>query len=145
MTPTLFMETTRIAESRTVSEIEGILAENKADSILKEYEAGAIKAVSFKIPVNGQLIPFHLPCRWKELETLFRKSGKRPKSDDTFETWSRRVAWRQILRWVEAQFALVQTGMVKTEEVFLPYMQYKTGETVYERLADSKFRLENKS
>jgi hypothetical protein len=42
------------------------------------------------------------------------------------------VAWRQILRWVQAQMALVETKMVKVEEVFLPYIQGPGGQTVYE-------------
>lgn len=138
---TLFMETTRISAERTVAEIQGILGRHGADSILLEYESCQVSAVAFRFKVEGHNIPFRLPCRWPELETLLRGSGKRPKSDDTFETWARRVAWRQILRWVEAQFALVETNMVKVQEVFLPYMQSRDGKTLYERIEGSKFQM----
>lgn len=129
---TIFMETTRIAAERTVSEIQQILAKHGASSILLDYEAMHVSAVSFKYDVTGNKIPFCLPCRWQAMETALRKSGKRPRYDDTFETWARRVAWRQILRWVEAQMALVDTNMVKVQEVFFPYIQSATGKTLYE-------------
>ena len=31
-------------------------------------------------------------------------------------------AWRIILRWTQAQMALIETGMVSAAEVFHPYM-----------------------
>lgn len=52
---------------------------------------------------------------------LKRTRKKRRFSADDWHEWSRRVAWRQILRWVEAQLALIETGMAKAQEVFLPY------------------------
>ena len=91
-----------------------------------------VSAVSFKCKVGDFDIPFRLPCRWKVMETTLRQSGKRPRYDDSYEAWARRVAWRQVLRWVEAQLALVETNMVKIQEVFFPYIQTKSGHTVYE-------------
>ena len=32
-----------------------------------------------------------------------------------------RTAWRQVLRWVEAQMAMIEAGMTQTHEVFMPY------------------------
>lgn len=32
-----------------------------------------------------------------------------------------RTAWRQVLRWVEAQLSMIEIGMVQTHEVFQPY------------------------
>jgi len=34
---------------------------------------------------------------------------------------SRRVGWRIIRQWLEAQLAIVETQMVTIEQVFLPY------------------------
>jgi hypothetical protein len=131
---TMFMETTRINAERTVGEIHDVLRRHGANAILNEYEVANVSAVSFKTLVGGQEVAFRLPARWKELETYLRGTGKKPKHPDTYETWARRVAWRQILRWVEAQFALVETGMVKIQEVFLPYAQTESGETLFERI-----------
>lgn len=103
-----------------------------AKSILIEYDGAKLSALSFQYMVAANAIPFRLPCRWQALETVLRKSGKRPRSDDTFEGWARRVAWRQILRWIEAQMALVETSMVKIQEVFFPYICTQSGQTLYE-------------
>lgn len=137
---TLFMETTRIKSERTVSEIHDALRRHGATAILNEYEAMNVSAVSFKVMVGGSEVAFRLPARWKELETVLRGLGRRPQSGDTFETWARRVAWRQILRWVEAQFAMVETGMVKVQEVFLPYAQTPSGETIFEQIESRGFK-----
>lgn len=136
---TLYMETTRIDAERTVSEIQQILSKYGASAILVEFESCKVSAISFKHQIGDQQIPFRLPCRWQMMENTLRQSGKRPRYDDTFETWARRVAWRQILRWVEAQLALVETSMVKIEEVFFPYIQTSSGKTIYEIQEQKKF------
>ena len=63
------------------------------------------------------------------------------KQDDD-EIQAKRVSWRQILRWVEAQLALTYTNMVKVEEVFLPYIQVNVeGQTLFEKLENNKFKM----
>ena len=54
-----------------------------------------------------------------------------------------RVAWRNILDWVEAQMALLEIEMAKIEEIFLPYMVNSTGETFFERMEQRGFLLES--
>ena len=66
----------------------------------------------------------------------------RRKKNDTYPAWAKRVAWRQILRWVQAQLAMIDTGMVKSEEVFLPYAMVNASDgqkTMYEAMAERKF------
>ena len=145
MRETMFMETTRIAPERTVNEIQQVLARYGANAILLEYEAMAVSAVSFKYRVDGgPEIPFRLPCRWREVETILRKSGKRPQRDDTFEKWARRVAWRIVFRWVEAQMAFVESRQVKVHEVFFAYIKTPTGQTLFEAQEKRGFALEYK-
>lgn len=136
---TLFMETTEITPEKTIGEIETVLIQYGANAVLKEYDAGTIEAVSFRVRVGAQDIPFRLPCRWKAIATVFekRKAGKwnytlSAETKRAYADKARRVAWRQILRWVQAQMALVETDMVKVEEVFFPYIQSKGGQTLYE-------------
>lgn len=50
-----------------------------------------------------------------------------------------RVGWRILKDWIEAQLALIETGMVTIEQVFLPYVQNDKGQTLYEAIADKKF------
>lgn len=148
---TLFMETTQIAPEKTIAEIQELLVKNKATSIMMEFENGKVSSVCFRIMVNTQLIPFRLPCRHSTIQkTLAERTrpykqawqnSQREEILSKFEDQARRVAWRQILRWVQAQLALVETGMVKIQEVFLPYVQIESGETIFERLDSMGYKM----
>ena len=146
----LFMETTKISASQTVGEIQKLLGEYGASAIRTDYEQGEVIAVSFTISINGNQIPFRLPCRWEAIKTIFESRRKRqygrgrPAGDLTGQ--AKRVAWRQILRWVEAQLALTETKMAKLHEVFMPYLIVDKGQTIFERLESQnwKFQLEHK-
>ena len=50
-----------------------------------------------------------------------------------------RTAWRIVKEWVAAQMALIETGMVEMEEVFLPYM-LSGDRTVYQVLSEGNFK-----
>ena len=52
---------------------------------------------------------------------------------------ARNVCWRILRAWIEAQTALIQIGLVKVEQVFLPYAQSASGETLYENLRERHF------
>lgn len=148
---TIFMETTKIEPSQTVGEIQRILGEYGASAIRTDYDNGEVAAVSFTIKIDdGDPIAFRLPCRWQAIEEAFksrrkRRSGRgRPLGE--LSTQSKRVAWRQILRWVEAQLALTQTNMAKLHEVFMPYLIMDKGQTLFEKMESQnwKFQLEHK-
>lgn len=138
------METTEISPDRTIGEIEAVLIENGCNAVLKEYTNGVVEAVSFRIKTAGGDVPFRLPCRYNAIEEYFHKRASRYASEREVQSRkdkARRVAWRQILRWVEAQCALVKTEMVKMEEVFFPYIQSKSGHTLYELHAKNLMQL----
>jgi hypothetical protein len=44
---------------------------------------------------------------------------------------------------VQAQIALLEIGMAKMEEVFLPYMLDREGRTLFERMEQRGFLLES--
>jgi hypothetical protein len=52
-----------------------------------------------------------------------------------------RLAWRNILDWVQAQMALLDIGMAKMEEVFLPYVINREGKTLFEYYEHRGFQL----
>lgn len=150
MKQTLFMETTQVPPEKTAGEIMGVLVKANARQIAVEYDAERkLSGMSFVIVINGNPLPFRLPAR---IEPVFRAlNDRRPK-----ESWYRgnreekaevdrqqaeRVAWRQLLRWVQAQLAMIETGMVASEEVFLPYLQNENGQTVYQLFAETKFKM----
>ncbi len=147
----LYMETTKIEASQTVGEIQRLLGKYGCSAIMTEYDLGEVSGVAFKINLEGNEIPFRLPCRWESIYNTLnsRRKGKiknnrgRLYSNDDMSQ-AKRVAWRQILRWVEAQLALVETNMVKMQEVFMPYIQVGIkGQTLYQQLENKKFKMLN--
>lgn len=135
--------TTVIAVDKTVGEIYAILARAKANAIMSEYDgAGNIVAIAFKAQSQFGLMAFRLPANIQAAAQVMNQQVRnhqipRKYFNDTAQ--ARRVAWRIIRQWVEAQMALVQLGMAKMEEVFLPYAQNAQGRTVFETLQESKF------
>lgn len=122
----LFMESTEVPDTKTVAEIQDLLARRGASSVMVEYENGQVESLMFQFTVNEQSIPFRLPCRHESVTNILTRHGKKVRKNDTMDRMSRRIAWRQILRWVQAQLALIETGMVNAQEVFLPYAIVRT-------------------
>jgi hypothetical protein len=118
--------------------------------------------LSFALKVNDQLIGFRLPCDWKPVyqvlqeqfpikplrnypgygeEKIRAEKDYQDKKESEMRLQSVRTAWRIVKDWTEAQCALIETRMVKTEQVFLPYMVVKSGQTLFEQMVDTQFRL----
>ena len=140
-----YLKTTTIPTMKTIGEIQIFLTDAGADAIQIENDSTTRepKAMSFLYEVNGRKIPFRLPARVEPVyEKLHRERSIRTRSkyeEQDYEQ-ARRVAWRQILYWVKAQFALIDTGMVEAAEVFLPYAQVGIDETFYQKLKAGKFK-----
>lgn len=138
--------TTTVDAFKTVSEIEYILMRHKAKSIMKNYDGESITGLSFLIDTGMQQIPVRLPVKIDEcLEVLKKEKIENPRKQikDTRQQ-AERVAWRILKDWVEAQMALLDIEMVRFEEIFLPYIETNTGQTVYERLEAQQFLLEGR-
>lgn len=125
--------TTKIDVEKTIGEIQRELGKHQAQSIKTDYDEGLIVALSFLMDVGGRKIGFKLPCDWRPVLEILKNDRKVSRSLCTQEQ-AVRVAWRIIKDWVEAQMALVDTAMVRTEEVFMPYMVMKDGQTLAEKM-----------
>lgn len=135
--------TTKIPVEKTIGEIEKILAQNGAKKILKDYDgAGNIEVISFMVCVGKIDIPFKLPIdlkAWVSLINLAVDERKLPKRIRHDADQARRVGWRVIKEWVDAQMALVQTKTVTIDQVFLPYAyDISTDETLYQKFVENK-------
>ena len=134
----VFMGTTVIPVHRTISEVQQILIQAGAQAITTIHEKNKIAGMSFSIPCINDDLPiirtYTLPIRTGKLLAIIQGHRKRGASSkleqDTIQ--AERIAWRQILRWLEAQFALIETGMSEPGEVFLPYQTQYDGRTVYQ-------------
>jgi len=151
--------TTKIAVETTISEIEKLLSESGANKILKEYDNdGRISAISFIINTEKGELPFKLPMNVKAvMQTINNQTGEYrrqksrsggygqrvrvvPQSMYNDYDQARRVGWRIIRDWLEAQLALFFLQMVKIEEIFLPYMyNKKEGKTMFQMLEEKGF------
>jgi predicted SAM-dependent methyltransferase len=135
--------TTTIEALKTANEVSSILVDHGAKSILTEYKGSEVVALSFEIlTAHGTLgirLPVDADATLRVLEKQWRQ-GKVPRRFVNREQ-AVRIAWRIIKDWVEAQMAIIDTEMVKMEEVFLPYMIMPTGKTLYEVIEEKKFYL----
>ena len=112
-----------------------MLSKARATAILTEYnkEEGYVSAIAFRILLNNQPVEFRLPCDWKPVLTLLERDPKVPRRLVN-QSQAVRVAWRIVRNWVEAQLAIIETRMVKTEQVFLPYAIMPDNKTLYEHV-----------
>ncbi len=140
----LYMETTKIPAEKTAQEIHALLVEAGARQVLTEYnEKREITGIHFIMAVNNQQIPFKMPVRTDALFMYFKKKAAqgsyRNRGQDVILDKAKRVAWRQLLRWIEAQLAFIDSGMAETAEVFMPYVQVAPNETLYQRAVAQGF------
>lgn len=142
---TLFMETTEIDPQRTAGEIVSELVNAGASSVNMDYEKCCISGLRWVMRVSGNDVLFDMPAR---IEPVFKLLNGRRKSSydkttnaDKDREQAARVAWRQLLRWVQAQNAMIATGMVQAAEVYLAYMVNPgTGTTLFEHMMDTQFK-----
>jgi hypothetical protein len=121
--------------------IQKTLATHKAKQITQEFgDDGRVHALTFSLEINGRGHMFHLPARVDNVERLLY--GKKDLTE-TQKQQAYKTAWANIRDWISAQMALLDTGMVKPEEIFLPYMQDREGVTLFERMEQRGFLLGN--
>ena len=130
---TIYMETTKIPVTKTCAEIEELLIKHGIKRIWKDILNGQIEGIAFQMEIKGQPVAFKLPFRWKAIKAL-AEEGKTGYKATAEEEQARRIAARVVLRWIEAQIALVEMEMAAMEEVFLPYVLNSNGLTLYEAL-----------
>jgi hypothetical protein len=131
--------TTSISAQKTVAEIQSILQKSKASSVLTEYDPeGVLSAVSFRINLAHGLLSFRLPANIESVYKVLVKDGRVPRSLRTKEQASK-VAWRIVKDWLAAQLAFIESQQAEFEQVFLPYAQNQSGQTVFEAYREKKF------
>ena len=133
--------TTTVSVEKTVSEIQQRLVKHKAQAVLSEYDdEGILTHVSFRLMTAYGVISFRLPANIQGVHKALQGDPKVSKKHKTYEH-AARVAWRICKDWIEAQLAIVAVEMADMVEVFLPYAQTDTGDTVYESLKNRGFQM----
>ena len=136
--------TTKISVESSINEIRAILVAAGATAIMDEYDgARNITALSFKAPTQFGVVAFRLPIDVAAATLVLNKQAtmrKIPKRYLNDTEQARRIGWRIMKDWLLAQLAIIEMGMVKLEQIFLPYAQNAHGETVYEYMAGTRFK-----
>lgn len=136
--------TTSVPVSRTVAQVQAILVEHGARAVMMEYDdRGRITALAFNIKMPNGDLPIRLPIdAAATLRVLQRQADNREiPARYAKEEHAYRVAWRIIKDWVEAQISLLETEMVRLEQIFLPYVITPGGQTVYQVMVEKHFLL----
>ena len=139
MTTKLLNFTTKVDADKSVAEILSILAAHDAYQIQVLYQNRMPSGITFGLTApNGQTLGFRLPANITAIHQKLVKT--QPPRFATFEH-AGRVAWRILKDWTEAQMALIETGMVRPEEVFLPYLLTDGEHTLFEVMEKKLFTL----
>lgn len=128
--------TTSVPVEKSIMQIQQILVKHGAKKIVTDYSGALPIAVTFCLEVNGQLVAFNLPANFAGVLNAMRKDKKITRAACN-EDQARRVAWRIVKDWVEAQLAIVEANLAELAEVFLPYAVTKNGTTLYREIANN--------
>lgn len=118
-----------------------ILAAKGALAIQIEYDNGEPSAMSFKIKHEEQEIPFKLPCNWRGVLKALEKNVTYRTRVHPDAAQAKRVSWRILKDYVEAQMAIVESNQAEMAEVFMGYAITAGGVTLFQRMMQDPSRL----
>lgn len=134
--------TTSIAASKTVGEMQALLARHGASRIAVDYDGGAPCALSFLLDTPHGPRHFTLPVDVDAMHRLLQRQDREgklrsgSKATRSSREQAERVAWRVMKDWLAAQLALVETEMAGLDQVMLPYLHVDGDRTLYAAYKD---------
>lgn len=130
--------TTKVNVYTTLGEIQGQLVAHGAKKIVQDYDDdGHIAALSFLIDTPAGPRGIRLPANVDAVHAVLTRQKVKCDRDQ-----AERVAWRIVKDWVEAQMAILESEMVQMDEIFLPYMVDKSGQTLFQAYRNNQLMLE---
>ena len=137
---------TKIPALTTAAEVQRMLAKHGARKVMLDYgDGGEPESLTFQVLRGEEPLAFRVPVRpdlvLKVLQRQHAKGLLKSHMPRPTQEHAGRVAWRIIKDWVEAQMAILETEMVTMEEVFLPYLVDRKGQTLYQLMTDHGFYL----
>lgn len=133
--------TTRIASSKTLGEMQEMLAKAGAQRIAVDYEDGGPSGLTFALSTIQGVRLFSLPVDVAAMHKVLLREGQAGRLGSLARTvWSsqehaEKVAWRVTKDWLAAQLTLIATEMVTVDQVLLPYLRVNEHETLYDQFA----------
>ena len=140
---TLHMETTQKTSAQSAADIIRVLnACEFVETIQQRISRGEMEGISFSIMLRGRSFQYQLKANPEGVFAVLQARARRPgQCVKTHRESAARIAWRQLLRWVEAQVGIVECGAATPLEVFLPYCIIgPSGQTSYQRFTEQVFK-----
>lgn len=146
MTVKLANYTTEISAAKSVLQIQQLLQEHGAKSILIEYDKMVPVALAFVIPTRHGNLPFRLPVKIQNVNVVLKRMKTRnsynPNQEEIDYRKAQNVTWRNIYYWLRSQLALIEIDQVTIDQVFLPYLRQNGEKCLYEVMIERQFLLE---
>jgi len=128
--------TTEVPASKTVSEIHLMLANHGARKIMFDYSTdGKTAAIIFSVLTPAGERGIKLPANTARVQEVLMRQKSNPKIKGTIDAspeQAERVAWRIVKDWLASQLAILETEMVDMEQLFMPYIVTRSGQTLYD-------------
>lgn len=132
--------TTSVEAAKSIGEITGILSRFGARTITTDYDDnGNVSGLCFVILIEGLPLSIRLPCNVDGVYASLEGAKGVPKRLIS-RLQARRVAWRILKDWLEAQLALYQVGQAELGQVLMPYAIDSEGRTAYAMFKESHVR-----
>lgn len=129
--------TTTIDVYKSLVEIQGALASHGARKIMIDYDEGGQPAgIAFAVDTPAGPRGFLLPSNVEGVRTVFDRQKVKAQPGQV-----ERTAWRNVRDWIMAQMAIIEAGQVQMEEVFLPYLTDRSGQTLYQLYQSGRLAL----
>lgn len=126
--------TSTVPAHETIGVIEQLLLLAGAVAILKEYVAGKVFAISFKLKVEWGEMPIQLPANAGKVFDVFLAEKKATgrgivtiSQKEKMAEQAERTAWKLMEDWVRVQLSLIRMKQADAAQVFLPYLTVSGG------------------
>lgn len=134
--------TSQVPISKTIANIEQIIAQFGASHIAKEYDGGGeVKSLQFMIKDNGKQHIIKLPANVPQVYEAMMAEITKPHRGTSARVQEQagRTAWKLMQDWVAVQLSLVSLRQAEVLEVFLPYI-FDGQTTYYQHLKGGNFK-----
>lgn len=146
---------TSVANSK--AEVERVLKRYGADgfSVAQDYGRGTV-LVSFIVPNSptkgAPLVPVKLPVDvLRVFNVIYTKNGRGPwtlaqaRDKQNEKAWAQaeRVAWRNLVLWIDAALSASAVGLQSIEEAFFAHVALEDGRRVIQVVAEAATEIGN--
>lgn len=136
--------TTTVAAMTTASECLALLVRHDAQQVSIDLRDGEPTGLSFIMKTTWGARQFALPVNvagtQKKLRQECDKSSSPVQPRHATEEHARRVAWRVLRDWLDAQLAITAAGLAELTEIMLPWMRVDHDHTLYQAYQEHELK-----